>query len=113
MATPPSSALRKPVTASGILALTHSPLLYKSTATSASKRMALQVTGKASRGCHLSADPQTHVSLFCMEVTSVDMIGQKTGGVDGAVFFQMSSRERYAKTMSVERIWANILIAVN
>ncbi|XP_063732938.1 treslin isoform X2 [Eleginops maclovinus] len=37
-ATPPSSTARKPVTASGILALTHSPLLFKGKAGSASKR---------------------------------------------------------------------------
>lgn len=38
VATPPGSTVRKPVTASGILALTHSPLLFKSKAGSASKR---------------------------------------------------------------------------
>ncbi|KAI3371069.1 hypothetical protein L3Q82_023703, partial [Scortum barcoo] len=38
MATPPGSKARKPVTASGILALTHSPLLFKSRTGSASKR---------------------------------------------------------------------------
>uniref|UniRef100_UPI0037E73641 treslin n=1 Tax=Semicossyphus pulcher TaxID=241346 RepID=UPI0037E73641 len=38
VATPPSSKVRKPVTASGILALTHSPLLFKGKAGSASKR---------------------------------------------------------------------------
>ncbi|KAK1888328.1 Treslin [Dissostichus eleginoides] len=38
VATPPSSTVRKPVTASGILALTHSPLLFKGKAGSASKR---------------------------------------------------------------------------
>ncbi|XP_075884965.1 treslin isoform X4 [Nelusetta ayraudi] len=43
-ATPTSSALRKPVTASGILALTRSPMLFKSAATSASKRTAAQFT---------------------------------------------------------------------
>ncbi|XP_051808511.1 treslin isoform X2 [Acanthochromis polyacanthus] len=37
-ATPPSSKVRKPVTASGILALTQSPLLFKSETGSASKR---------------------------------------------------------------------------
>ncbi|XP_041651864.1 treslin [Cheilinus undulatus] len=37
-ATPPSSKVRKPVTASGILALTHSPLLFKGKAGSAHKR---------------------------------------------------------------------------
>ncbi|KAF7657949.1 hypothetical protein LDENG_00020020 [Lucifuga dentata] len=36
--TPPSSKVRKPVTASGILALTHSPLLFKGKMGSASKR---------------------------------------------------------------------------
>ncbi|KAE8296774.1 Treslin TopBP1-interacting checkpoint and replication regulator [Larimichthys crocea] len=40
LATPPSSKVRKPVTASGILALTHSPLLFKGKAGSASKRAA-------------------------------------------------------------------------
>lgn len=38
VATPPSSKVRKPVTASGILALTHSPLLFKGKTGSASKR---------------------------------------------------------------------------
>uniref|UniRef100_A0A3Q1EPG1 Treslin N-terminal domain-containing protein n=1 Tax=Acanthochromis polyacanthus TaxID=80966 RepID=A0A3Q1EPG1_9TELE len=38
VATPPSSKVRKPVTASGILALTQSPLLFKSETGSASKR---------------------------------------------------------------------------
>ncbi|XP_034089220.1 treslin isoform X3 [Gymnodraco acuticeps] len=38
VATPPGSTVRKPVTASGILALTHSPLLFKGNACSASKR---------------------------------------------------------------------------
>ncbi|KAM7002219.1 treslin [Tautogolabrus adspersus] len=38
VATPPSSKARKPVTASGILALTHSPLLFKGKTGSASKR---------------------------------------------------------------------------
>ncbi|XP_035521760.1 treslin [Morone saxatilis] len=38
LATPPSSKVRKPVTASGILALTHSPLLFKGKTGSASKR---------------------------------------------------------------------------
>ncbi|XP_042352792.1 treslin [Plectropomus leopardus] len=38
IATPPSSKVRKPVTASGILALTHSPLLFKGKTGSASKR---------------------------------------------------------------------------
>ncbi|XP_070686769.1 treslin [Pempheris klunzingeri] len=38
LATPPSSKVRKPVTASGILALTHSPLLFKGKAGSARKR---------------------------------------------------------------------------
>ncbi|XP_030281197.1 treslin [Sparus aurata] len=38
LATPPSSKMRKPVTASGILALTHSPLLFKGKTGSASKR---------------------------------------------------------------------------
>ncbi|XP_040895306.1 treslin isoform X2 [Toxotes jaculatrix] len=37
-ATPPSSKVTKPVTASGILALTHSPLLFKGKTGSASKR---------------------------------------------------------------------------
>lgn len=36
--TPPSSKVRKPVTASGILALTRSPLLFKGKRGSASKR---------------------------------------------------------------------------
>ncbi|XP_032378499.1 treslin isoform X1 [Etheostoma spectabile] len=36
--TPPSSKMRKPVTATGILALTHSPLLFKGKSGSASKR---------------------------------------------------------------------------
>ncbi|KAM7415056.1 hypothetical protein PAMA_019741 [Pampus argenteus] len=40
IATPPGSKARKPVTASGILALTHSPLLFKGRAGSASKRAA-------------------------------------------------------------------------
>ncbi|XP_073328354.1 treslin [Pagrus major] len=39
LATPPSSKVRKPVTASGILALTHSPLLFKGKTGSASKRV--------------------------------------------------------------------------
>ncbi|KAM9854822.1 treslin [Aulostomus maculatus] len=39
--TPPTSKARKPVTASGILALTHSPLLFKGKAGSASKRCSL------------------------------------------------------------------------
>ncbi|XP_031151061.1 treslin isoform X2 [Sander lucioperca] len=38
IATPPSSKVRKPVTATGILALTHSPLLFKGKTGSASKR---------------------------------------------------------------------------
>ncbi|KAL3061099.1 hypothetical protein OYC64_009334 [Pagothenia borchgrevinki] len=38
VATPPGSAVRKSVTASGILALTHSPLLFEGKAGSASKR---------------------------------------------------------------------------
>ncbi|XP_029290437.1 LOW QUALITY PROTEIN: treslin [Cottoperca gobio] len=38
IATPPSSKVRKTVTASGILALTHSPLLFKGKTGSASKR---------------------------------------------------------------------------
>uniref|UniRef100_A0A3P8SVQ4 Treslin N-terminal domain-containing protein n=1 Tax=Amphiprion percula TaxID=161767 RepID=A0A3P8SVQ4_AMPPE len=38
VATPPSSKVRKPVTASGILALTQSPLLFKGKTGSASKR---------------------------------------------------------------------------
>ncbi|AWP08000.1 putative treslin [Scophthalmus maximus] len=38
IATPPSSKMTKPVTASGILALTHSPLLFKGKTGSASKR---------------------------------------------------------------------------
>ncbi|XP_018541184.2 LOW QUALITY PROTEIN: treslin [Lates calcarifer] len=38
IATPPSSKVTKPVTASGILALTHSPLLFKGKTGSASKR---------------------------------------------------------------------------
>ncbi|XP_070829316.1 treslin [Chaetodon trifascialis] len=38
LATPPSSKVRKPVTASGILALTHSPLLFKGKTGSAGKR---------------------------------------------------------------------------
>nr|XP_046249890.1 treslin [Scatophagus argus] len=37
LATPPSSKVRKPVTASGILALTHSPLLFKGKAGSAKR----------------------------------------------------------------------------
>ncbi|XP_060892071.1 treslin [Labrus mixtus] len=41
VATPPSSKARKPVTASGILALTHSPLLFKGKAGSASKRTSI------------------------------------------------------------------------
>ncbi|XP_044212796.1 treslin [Thunnus albacares] len=38
IATPPSSKVRKPVTASGILALTHSPMLFKGRTGSAGKR---------------------------------------------------------------------------
>ncbi|XP_029909145.1 treslin [Myripristis murdjan] len=38
MVTPPSSKVRKPVTASGILALTHSPLLFKGKTGSAAKK---------------------------------------------------------------------------
>ncbi|KAM7397103.1 hypothetical protein PAMP_020100 [Pampus punctatissimus] len=40
IATPPGSKVRKPVTASGILALTHSPLLFKGRAGSANRRTA-------------------------------------------------------------------------
>lgn len=49
------------MTASGILALTHSPLLFKSAATSASKRTAVQFTGEDSRGSLASADPQANL----------------------------------------------------
>lgn len=55
------------MTASGILALTRSPMLFKSAATSASKRTAAQFTGEDSRGSLASADPQANVSSFCKE----------------------------------------------
>lgn len=59
VATPPSSKLRKPVTASGILALTHSPLLFKGKTGSASKRMP-NLKGKMNSACVLiMLDPVT------------------------------------------------------
>ncbi|KAF3855182.1 hypothetical protein F7725_023237 [Dissostichus mawsoni] len=78
IATPPSSTVRKPVTASGILALTHSPLLFKGKAGSASKRTpnfkASQSDGltqdgpTAGRGC--CTEPQTLSVLFHCEPSS-------------------------------------------
>ncbi|XP_049431138.1 treslin isoform X2 [Epinephelus fuscoguttatus] len=54
-ATPPSSKVRKPVTASGILALTHSPLLFKGKASSASKRTP-NFKGEAASGRRVEVD---------------------------------------------------------
>lgn len=45
--TPPSSKVRRPVTASGILTLTQSPLLFKGKAGSAGKRTPSHFRGKA------------------------------------------------------------------
>ncbi|XP_044048596.1 treslin isoform X2 [Siniperca chuatsi] len=78
--TPPSSKVRKPVTASGILALTHSPLLFKGKTGSASKRMP-NFKDEAASGRRIEVD-----------------------GVDLSPFSQPITRSNTGKTYSRKRL---------
>ncbi|XP_071348126.1 treslin isoform X2 [Trachinotus anak] len=79
IATPPSSKVTKPVTASGILALTHSPLLFKGRSGSATKR----------------------TPNFKDEVASVR---REVDGVDVSPFSQPMTRSNTGKTYSRKRL---------
>ncbi|XP_074489924.1 treslin isoform X1 [Sebastes fasciatus] len=67
IATPPSSKVRKSVTASGILALTHSPLLFKGKKGSASKRTP-NFKDEAASGRKMEAD-EVDLSPFSQPVS--------------------------------------------
>ncbi|XP_075946106.1 treslin [Anarhichas minor] len=80
IATPPSSKVRKPVTTSGILALTHSPLLFKSRTGSSSQRTP-HFKDEASSGRTVEVD-----------------------GVDGSPFSQPIRHSNTGKTYSRKRL---------